>query len=74
MQIFADGLSSVSFANHNLRITLFQNGPDNSRDEVGTLILPINQAAEFINAMANGLKQLDEQMKARAQDTQGETQ
>ncbi|MFP4326058.1 MAG: hypothetical protein ACLFP9_08570 [Desulfonatronovibrio sp.] len=74
MHIFADGMTKVSFANHNLRINLYQNAPDNTQTEVGTLIIPINQAASFINSMAVGLKQLDEQMKAQAQDTEGETQ
>lgn len=74
MHIFADGLTKVSFSNNNLRINLFQNGPDNSTIESGTLIIPINQAANFINSMANSLTTLNEQMKAQAQDTQGETQ
>ncbi len=74
MHIFADGMSQVSFANHNLRISLYQNAPDNTQVQVGTLIIPINQAAGFINSMAVGLRQLDEQMKAQAQETQGQTQ
>ena len=74
MHIFADGMSKVSFSNHNLRISLFQNTPENTQTEVGTLIIPINQAASFINSMAVGLRQLDEQMKAQAQETEGKPQ
>jgi hypothetical protein len=72
--IFTDGLSQISFANNNLRISLVQNGPDNTVLDAGTLIIPVNQASNFINAMANGLKHLNEQMKAKAAETEGETQ
>lgn len=65
MHIFTDGIKSVSMSNNNLRITLAQNGPDNTQEDAGVLIIPANQAAAFVNAMANGLKQIDEQVKAR---------
>jgi hypothetical protein len=38
------------------------------------LIIPANQAANFVNGLANSLKQLDERMKAQAQQTEGGTQ
>jgi len=59
-------------SNNNIRIELSQNDPDNTAVTVGTLILPANQAAGFVNAMANSLKQTDEQMKARAEDKPAE--
>ena len=65
MHIFADGFSRMSLSNNNLRITLTQRGPDNTLLEAGTLIIPASQAANFVNAMANRLKQLDEQIKTR---------
>ena len=72
MHIFTDGIKNVSMSNNNLRITLIQNGPDNTQNEVATLIIPANQAANIVNAMANGLKQIDEQMKARAEAEQAD--
>ena len=54
-------------SNNNIRIELAQNGPDNTTVTVGTLIIPANQAAGFVNAMANSLKQLDEQIKAKSE-------
>jgi len=66
-QIYADGFSRISFSNNNLRILLTQNGPDNTQAEVATLILPGNQAAAFVNGMANSLKQLEEQMRAQSE-------
>jgi len=72
MQIFADGFSKVTMSNNNLRIELTQNGPDNTIVNVGTLIIPANQTAGFVNAMANSLKQLDDQIKARAEDKPAE--
>jgi len=72
MQIFVDNLSKVTMSNNNIRVELSQNGPDNTTVTVGTLIIPANQAAGFVNAMANSLKQLDDQMKARAEDKPAE--
>ena len=65
MHIFADGMSKISLSNNNLRIVLVQNGPDNTQEEVATLVLPANMAANFVNSMANSLKQLDEQIKTQ---------
>ncbi len=74
MHIFADGFSKVSLSNNNLRITLVQKGPDNTTLEVGTLIIPANQAGNFLNGLAGSLKNLDEQLKAQSRQAQGETQ
>ncbi len=63
MHIFADGFNQITLANNNLRITLTQNGPDNTVEKIATLILPVNQAAQFANGLTSGLKQLDEQIK-----------
>ena len=65
MNIFADGISKISLSNNNVRISLFQHGPDNQQLDAGTLIVPANIAASFVNAMAGSLKQLDEQIKAQ---------
>jgi len=80
MNIFMDGLSKVTLSNNNLRITLVQNGPDNQKLDAGTLIIPANMAAGFVNQLANSLKQLDEQIKAQkeaqadAPEAQGDLQ
>ena len=67
MHVFADGFSKMSLSNNNLRIVLTQNGPDNTQVDAGTLVIPVNQAAAFVNGLANSLKQLDEQMKAQSE-------
>ncbi|MFO8088501.1 MAG: hypothetical protein R6U13_01575 [Desulfatiglandaceae bacterium] len=67
MHIFADQISQIVFSNNNIRITLTQRGPDESLVDVGTLIIPINQANNFVNRLANGLTQLNEQLKAQAE-------
>lgn len=72
MQIFADGFTRISLSNNNLRIALTQNGPDNTQIEAGMLIIPANIAGGFINGMVNSLKQLEEQIKARAEAQQAE--
>ena len=67
MHIFADGFSRLSMSNNNIRIVLTQNGPDNTQEEVATLVMPVNVSGNFVNGLVNSLKQLDEQMKARAE-------
>jgi len=74
MHIFADGLSKVSLSNNNLRVTLIQRGQDNTTEEVGTLIIPANQAANVVNALAKSLKELDEKIKAQRGEDQAEAQ
>jgi len=74
MHIFTDGLTKVSLSNNNLRITLVQNGPDNTRLDAGTLIIPANMAAGFVNQLANSLKQLDEQIKAQKEAAEAQTE
>ena len=73
MQIFADGFSKLSLSNNNIRIVLTQNGPDNTQEEVATLIMPANVSGNFVNGLVNSLKQLEEQMKSRA-EAQSEAQ
>lgn len=74
MHIFADGFTSMSLLNNNLRITLVQGGPDNKAVEAGVLIMPISQAVSFVNGLANGIKKLDEQIKTKTEQPQGSEQ
>ncbi|HDR15529.1 MAG TPA: hypothetical protein ENN79_08660 [Desulfobacteraceae bacterium] len=67
MHIFVDQISQIVFSNNNIRITLTQRGPNESLVDVGTLIIPVNQANSFVNRLANGLTQLNEQMKAQTE-------
>jgi hypothetical protein len=63
MHIFADQINQVSLSNGNLRITLSQRGPDNITEEVGALIIPASQANNFMNGLANSLKELGKKVK-----------
>jgi HAMP domain-containing protein len=63
MHIFADQISQVSLSNGNLRITLTQRGPENETIDAGTLIIPASQANNFVNGLANSLKELDDRIK-----------
>jgi ABC-type hemin transport system substrate-binding protein len=67
MHIFADQIKSISLSNMNLRVELSQRAAENEIREVGTLIIPVNQANNFANALTNGLKQLEEKIKAQAE-------
>jgi len=71
MHVFADGISKVTLSNNNLRIQLSQRGADNESVEAGTLIIPASQASNFLNGLANSLKELDSKLKeAREQQEQ----
>lgn len=71
MHIFADKISKVTLSNGNLRIQLTQRGADDSAVEAGTLIIPASQANNFMNGLANSLKELDERLK-KAREAQQE--
>ena len=74
MHIYADQIGQITLSNNNLRISLTQNGANDTAVEAGTLIIPVNQAAPLVNSLANSLKQIDEQLKARSQETEGAAQ
>ena len=63
MHLFADGISKMTLSNGNLRIMLTQRGADDSTVEAGTLIIPASQANNFVNTLANSLKELESKLK-----------
>ena len=63
MHIYADQIGKVTLSNGNVRIQLTQLGPDNETIEAGTLIIPANQANNFVNGLGNSLKELEERIK-----------
>lgn len=67
MHIYADQISQVTLSNNNLRIRLVQKGPDNSVLEAGTLIIPVNQANNFVNSLTTGMRGLEEKLKGTGQ-------
>ena len=70
MHIFADQISKVTLSNGNLRIQLIQRGADNEEVDAGTLIIPANQANNFVNGLAGSLKNLDEKLKEARQESE----
>jgi hypothetical protein len=74
MHVFTDGITKINFSNNNLRVVLAQNGSDNIHTEVGTLIIPANRAAGFVKSLAGGLKELEEQIKAKVEQDKNNTQ
>jgi len=74
MHVFVDQISQVTLSNGNLRIKLTQRGGENETVDVGTLIIPANQANNFVNALAGSLKNLDEKIRAHREASEGENQ
>ncbi len=73
MHVFADSISRVTLSNGNLRIQLTQRGADDETVDAGTLIIPANQANNFVNGLAGSLKNLEEKLKAH-REAEGGTQ
>jgi len=46
----------------------------NEEMDAGTLIIPASQANNFVNGLANGLKGLDEKLKAAREASEEESQ
>jgi hypothetical protein len=74
MYIFADQISKVTLSNGNLRIQLTQRGADDETVDAGTLIIPANQANNFVNGLAGSLKNLGEKLKEARQESEGGVQ
>ena len=74
MHIFADQISQITLSNGNLRIQLTQRGADDETVDAGTLIIPANQANNFVNGLAGSLKELDEKLKEARQESEGGVQ
>ena len=74
MHVFADSISQVTLSNGNLRIQLSQRGAENETMDAGTLIIPANQANNFVNGLGESLKNLDERLKEARQESEGGVQ
>ncbi|KXB09107.1 hypothetical protein AKJ60_00935 [candidate division MSBL1 archaeon SCGC-AAA385M11] len=72
MHLFADQISQVTLSNGNLRIQLTQREAEDEQVDAGTLIIPANQANNFVNGLANSLRGLDEKLKAAREASEGE--
>ncbi|MFO7876294.1 MAG: hypothetical protein R6U55_06915 [Desulfovermiculus sp.] len=74
MHIFADQISKVTLSNGNLRIQFTQRGADDETVDAGTLIIPANQANNFVNGLAGNLKNLGEKLKEAREESEGGVQ
>lgn len=61
--LFADAITSVSYANGVLRVSLGRQTRDNSIEDAGMLVLPVSQAGQVANYLTNSLKQLEVKMR-----------
>ncbi len=68
MHVFAEQISKVTMSNGNLRIQLTQRRPDDSTVDAGILIIPASRANNFLNGLANSLKELEERLKEARQE------
>ena len=70
-----DGIKAVIFSNGILRIDCVATGPNNEERPSGTLLIPVNQAAQVLKVLVGAAQELDkrlrEQQAAQQQPTAG---
>lgn len=65
--IFADGVTEAQVAHGVARITLAMTGGDGKAVPCAMLCVPITQLPGLVNGMGNLLKQIEDRVKAQAQ-------
>jgi hypothetical protein len=68
-EILIDGIKAVTFHNGVLRIDCIAAGPNAEERPSGTLLIPGNVAGAVVQALANGMQELQKQMAQQASQT-----
>jgi len=68
--LFADGVIEAQVAHGVARITLAVTAPDGKAQPCGTLCVPVTQLPALVNGMGNLLKQIEDRVRAQAQQQQ----
>ena len=71
--ILVDGISSISLHNGILRIECTTVGPDGKPHPSGTLVIPGAIATQVVQALVNGMQELDKKIKEQQQPAPGQT-
>jgi len=66
-QILIDGITNISFHSGVLRIECATVGPDGKPHPSGTLIIPGAVAGQVMQALINGMKELEKKVREQQQ-------
>ncbi len=69
--ILVDGISSISLHNGILRIECTTVGPDGKPHPSGTLVIPGAIATQVMQALVNGMQELDKKIREQQQPPAG---
>jgi hypothetical protein len=68
--VFADGVIEAQVAHGVARVTLAVTASDGTARPCATLCVPVTQLPGLVNGMANLLKQIEDRVRAQAQQQQ----
>jgi hypothetical protein len=71
-QVLVDGIASISLHNGILRIECTTVGPDGKSHPSGTLVIPGAIAAQVMQALVNGMQELDKKLKEQQKPPAGQ--
>ncbi len=71
-QMLIDGITNISLHNGILRIDCITLGHDGKPQPSGTLVIPGAIAAQVVQALANGMKELDKKIREQQQPAPGQ--
>jgi len=71
--ILVDGIASITFHNGILRVECTTIGAEGKPHSSGTLVIPGPVAAPVIQALINGMQELDKKIKEQQQPAAGQT-
>jgi hypothetical protein len=66
-QILVDGIGSITLHNNVLRIECVAAGTDGKPQPSGTLVIPGQVAAHVVQALVNGMQELDKKLRDQQQ-------
>ena len=64
-QVLIDGIAHITFHNGVLRVECTSAGPDGQPRPSGSLLIPGSIAGQVVQALANGLQELDKKIRGQ---------
>jgi hypothetical protein len=66
MQMLIDGVKSITLHGNVVRVQCVAVGADGKEETTGTLLIPGNEVGRIVQALVNGLQEMQKQMRDRA--------
>jgi hypothetical protein len=66
-KMLIDGIKSITLHGNVVRINCVSVGPDGKPEDAGTLLIPGSEVGGIMQALVNGLQEMQKQLQQRAQ-------